>query len=202
MILSAGAIGSPQLLQCSGIGPADLLARVGVPVVHALPGVGQNLQDHLEYYHQFKSKLPITLHSKNNWFWMGIVGAQWLFFKKGLGTSNQFEACAFIRSRAGIDYPDIQYHFLPIAVRYDGKAAAEGHGFQAHVGPMRSISRGSVTLRSADPAGQVLPVLFDRTPVASAVLVPGVSFSGESEVCEHALREVLWGVRGKLTGFL
>lgn len=150
IIVAASAFNSPKLLLLSGIGPAGHLKEMGIDVVADRPGVGQNLQDHLEYYHQFKSKLPITLHSRNNWFWKGIVGAQWLFFKKGLGTSNQFEAAAFIRSAAGVKWPDIQYHFLPIAVSYDGKSAAEGHGFQAHVGYNMSKSRGSVTLRSPD----------------------------------------------------
>jgi choline dehydrogenase len=150
VIVAASAFNSPKILMLSGIGPAAHLKEMGIPVVADRPGVGQNLQDHLEYYHQFKSKLPITLHSKNNWFWMGIVGAQWLFFKKGLGTSNQFEAAAFIRSAAGVKWPDIQYHFLPIAISYDGKSAVGGHGFQAHVGYNMSKSRGWVTLRSPD----------------------------------------------------
>ncbi|WP_137132225.1 choline dehydrogenase [Rhizobium sp. FY34] len=150
VIVAASAFNSPKILMLSGIGPAAHLKDMGITVVADRPGVGQNLQDHLEYYHQFKSKLPITLHSKNNWFWKGVVGAQWLFTKTGLGTSNQFEAAAFIRSGAGIKWPDLQYHFLPIAVSYDGKSSAEGHGFQAHVGFNMSKSRGSVTLRSPD----------------------------------------------------
>jgi choline dehydrogenase len=121
-------------------------------VVADRKGVGANLQDHLEIYMQFAAKKPITLYKYWNLWGKAWVGAQWLFTGTGLGASNQFEACGFIRSAAGIDYPDIQFHFLPIAVRYDGKAVASGHGFQAHVGPMRSTSRGSVTLRSADPA--------------------------------------------------
>ena len=115
------------------------------------PGVGANLQDHLELYLQFAASQPVTLYKYWNLWGKAAIGAQWLFTRKGLGASNQFEACAFIRSKPGVDYPDIQYHFLPIAVRYDGKASAEGHGFQAHVGPMRSASRGAVTLRSGDP---------------------------------------------------
>ncbi len=114
-------------------------------------GVGANLQDHLEIYMQFAASQPITLYKYWNLWGKALVGAQWLLTGKGLGASNQFEACAFIRTKAGVEYPDIQYHFLPIAVRYDGKAVAAGHGFQAHVGPMRSRSRGSVSLRSADP---------------------------------------------------
>ncbi len=152
VILAASSLNSPKLLMLSGIGPAAHLAEHGVPVVADRPGVGANLQDHLEIYMQFAARQPITLYKHWNLWGKATIGAQWLFTGTGLGASNQFEACAFIRSRAGVDYPDIQYHFLPIAVRYDGKAAAEGHGFQAHVGPMRSKSRGTVTLRSADPA--------------------------------------------------
>ncbi|MGO4851262.1 choline dehydrogenase [Phaeovulum sp. W22_SRMD_FR3] len=151
VILAASSINTPKLLMLSGIGDAGHLAEHGIEVVADRPGVGANLQDHMEIYFQFASKLPITLYKYWNLWGKALIGAQWLFTKKGLGASNQFEACAFIRSAAGIDYPDIQYHFLPIAVRYDGKASAEGHGFQVHVGPMRSKSRGAVTLRSADP---------------------------------------------------
>lgn len=151
VILAASSINSPKLLMLSGIGPAAHLAEHGIPVLADRPGVGANLQDHLEIYMQFAARQPITLYKYWNLWGKALIGAQWLITRKGLGASNQFEACAFIRSRAGVDYPDIQYHFLPIAVRYDGKAAAEGHGFQVHVGPMRSKSRGAVTLRSARP---------------------------------------------------
>ncbi len=151
VILAASSINSPKLLMLSGIGPAAHLAEHGIDVVADRPGVGQNLQDHLEVYMQMAASQPITLFKHWNLFSKAMIGAQWLFTKTGLGASNQFESAAFIRSRAGVAYPDIQYHFLPIAVRYDGQAAAEGHGFQAHVGPMRSPSRGAVTLRSADP---------------------------------------------------
>lgn len=151
VILAASSINTPKLLMLSGIGAAAHLKEHGIAVVADRPGVGANLQDHLEIYMQFASKLPITLYKYWNLWGKAIIGAQWLFTGKGLGASNQFESCAFIRSDKGVDYPDIQYHFLPIAVRYDGKAAAEGHGFQAHVGPMRSKSRGAVTLRSSDP---------------------------------------------------
>jgi choline dehydrogenase len=136
----------------SGIGPGKHLAEHGIPVVADRAGVGQNLQDHLELYVQYASTKPVSLAPYWSLWGKALVGAQWLFTRKGLGASNNFEACGFIRSRAGIDYPDIQFHFLPIAVRYDGKTAARGHGFQAHVGPMRSKSRGAVTLQSADPA--------------------------------------------------
>ena len=151
VIIAASSINSPKLLMLSGIGPAEHLKEHGIEVVADRPGVGANLQDHLEIYMQFAASQPITLYKYWNLWGKALVGAQWLLTGKGLGASNQFEACAFIRTKAGVEYPDIQYHFLPIAVRYDGKAVAAGHGFQAHVGPMRSKSRGSVSLRSADP---------------------------------------------------
>ena len=152
VVLAASSINTPKLLMLSGIGPADHLREHGIEVVADRPGVGANLQDHLELYLQYAASQPITLYKYWNLWGKALVGAQWMLSGKGLGASNQFEACAFIRSKPGVEYPDIQYHFLPIAVRYDGKVAADGHGFQAHVGPMRSKSRGAVTLRSADPA--------------------------------------------------
>lgn len=151
VILAASSINTPKIMMLSGIGPAKHLSEHGIDVIADRAGVGQNLQDHLEVYLQMASLQPITLYKYWNLFGKAWVGAQWLFTKKGPGASNQFESAAFIRSKEGVDYPDIQYHFLPIAVRYDGQAAAEGHGFQAHVGPMRSPSRGEVTLRSSDP---------------------------------------------------
>ncbi|SMY08538.1 choline dehydrogenase [Flavimaricola marinus] len=152
VIIAASAINSPKLLMLSGIGPAAHLAEHGINVIADRPGVGQNLQDHLEMYIQMSATQPVSLYKYWNLFGKGLLGAQWLFTRTGLATSNQFESAGFIRSRAGVPYPDVQFHFLPLAVRYDGKVAAEGHGFQAHVGPMRSASRGAVTLRSADPA--------------------------------------------------
>jgi choline dehydrogenase len=152
VVLAAGSINSPKLLMLSGIGPAAHLAEHGITPLADRPGVGANLQDHLELYIQMAASQPVSLYKYWNLFGKALIGAQWLFTGTGLGASNQFESAAFIRSRAGVEYPDIQYHFLPIAVRYDGQAAAEGHGFQAHVGPMRSASRGAVTLASADPA--------------------------------------------------
>jgi choline dehydrogenase len=151
VVLAASSLNSPKLLMLSGIGPAAHLAQHGIDVVADRPGVGQNLQDHLELYIQMAASQPVSLFKYWNLFGKAWVGLQWLLAKRGPGASNQFESAAFIRSQAGVDYPDIQYHFLPIAVRYDGQAAAEGHGFQAHVGPMRSHSRGAVSLRSADP---------------------------------------------------
>lgn len=151
VILSGGPINSVQLLKLSGIGPADELRQYGIDVRANRPGVGANLQDHLEFYFQMACTQPITLYGKASLFGKAMVGAQWLFLRSGVGASNQFESCGFIRSRAGIKYPDIQYHFFPMAINYDGSSLASEHGFQAHVGPMRSKSRGSVTLRSGDP---------------------------------------------------
>ncbi|SVD75069.1 uncharacterized protein METZ01_LOCUS427923, partial [marine metagenome] len=144
VILSAGSIGSPALLQRSGIGPGQILQDAGVPVVHELPGVGQNLQDHLEIYFQYRCTQPITLNSKLNWFSKLLIGTRWLLTRSGLGATNHFESCAFIRSDKGVKWPDIQFHFLPGAMRYDGQAAFDGHGFQVHVGPNKPTSRGSV----------------------------------------------------------
>ena len=151
VIIAASSINSPKLLMLSGIGPGKKLAKHGIEIVAERPGVGQNLQDHLEMYIQMAATQPVSLYKYWNPFMKGLIGAQWLFTKTGIGASNQFESAAFIRSQAGVEYPDIQYHFLPIAVRYDGQTAAEGHGFQAHVGPMRSPSRGQITLNSANP---------------------------------------------------
>ncbi|MFO1132125.1 MAG: choline dehydrogenase [Hyphomicrobiales bacterium] len=160
VIIAASSINSPKLLQMSGIGAPEVLKAAGLEVAHALPGVGENLQDHLEIYFQIKSKEPVTLYSKLNWFSKGLIGAEWLFFKTGLGTTNHFETCGFIRSAAGVQYPDIQYHFLPAAMRYDGNAAFPGHGFQVHVGPMRAKSRGFVRVRSKD-VRQAPQILFN-----------------------------------------
>ena len=151
VILCAGPVNTVQLLKLSGIGPADELKQHGIGVLADRPGVGANLQDHLEFYFQMACTQPVTLYGQANLLGKALVGAEWLFLRKGLGASNQFESCGFIRSRAGIKYPDIQFHFFPMAINYDGSSLASEHGFQAHVGPMRSKSRGSVTLRSADP---------------------------------------------------
>ncbi len=151
VIVAASSINSPKILMLSGIGPAAHLKEHGIEVVADRPGVGQNLQDHLELYIQQAATQPVSLFKYWNLWSKATIGARWLFTKTGLGASNQFESAAFVRSKAGVEYPDIQYHFLPIAIRYDGQAAAEGHGFQAHVGPMRSASRGAITLRSGDP---------------------------------------------------
>jgi choline dehydrogenase len=151
VLLCAGPINSPQLLKLSGVGPAAELAEFGIPLLHALPGVGENLQDHLEFYFQVASREPITLYRELSPWRRALIGLRWLLTRRGLGSSNHFETGGFIRSRAGVRYPDIQFHFLPLAVNYDGSALAREHGFQAHVGPMRSRSSGWVRLRSADP---------------------------------------------------
>jgi choline dehydrogenase len=148
VIISAGPINSPQLLKLSGVGPEAELTALGIPVVHDLPGVGENLQDHLEFYFQVASLEPVTLYKHMNPLRKALIGARWLLTRGGLGATNHFEAGGFIRSRAGVRYPDIQYHFLPMAVSYDGSSLAQEHGFQAHVGPMRSKSKGWVRLAS------------------------------------------------------
>ena len=151
VVLSGGPINSVQLLKLSGIGPAAELREHGIAVLADRPGVGANLQDHLEFYFQMACTQPVTLFGQANLLGKAMVGAQWLLTRSGIGASNQFESCGFIRSRAGVRYPDVQYHFFPMAINYDGSSLATEHGFQAHVGPMRSKSRGTVTLRSANP---------------------------------------------------
>ncbi|ALQ10246.1 MULTISPECIES: choline dehydrogenase [Pseudoalteromonas] len=160
VVLSAGPIGSPHILQLSGIGDTQALEKAGVEVQHHLPGVGQNLQDHLEFYFQYKCKQPITLNGKLGIISKGLIGARWLLTRSGLGATNHFESCAFIRSKPGVEWPDIQYHFLPAAMRYDGRSAFAGHGFQVHVGHNKPKSRGSVTIASANPE-QPPTILFN-----------------------------------------
>lgn len=151
VILAAGAISSPAILQRSGIGDAGILRKLNIKVIADRKGVGNNLQDHLEVYFQVACKQPITLYKHLNPFSKAFIGARWLMFKSGLGASNQFETLGFIRSDKCVPYPDIQYHFLPLAISYDGKAPAAGHSFQLHVGPMRSKSRGHVKIISTQP---------------------------------------------------
>ena len=151
VVLSAGSIGSPHILQLSGVGAKDTLARAGIEQVHELPGVGQNLQDHLEFYFQFKCLKPISLNGKLDPLNKLFIGTRWLLNKSGLGATNHFESCGFIRSKAGLEWPDLQYHFLPAAMRYDGKEAFAGHGFQVHIGHNKPKSRGAVTVVSDDP---------------------------------------------------
>ncbi|EKX43468.1 hypothetical protein GUITHDRAFT_163854 [Guillardia theta CCMP2712] len=147
-ILSAGAVGSPHLLQLSGVGDSSHLSSIGVETCHHLPGVGQNLQDHLELLLQYRCKQPVSLYDHLNIIGKLRIGIQWILTRKGLGATNHMEAAGFIRSDAGIEYPDIQYHFMPVAASYDGNSVVEGHGFQAHCGPMRSKSRGHILART------------------------------------------------------
>lgn len=151
VLVCAGAINSPQLLMLSGLGPADHLREHDIPVLQDMSGVGQDLQDHLEVYIQNSCREPITLYNAMKPWNKALIGAEWLFLRRGLGATNHFESGGFIRSEAGVRFPNLQYHFLPMAISYDGSSTADTHGYQAHVGPMRPESRGSVTLRSADP---------------------------------------------------
>ncbi|HBX56897.1 choline dehydrogenase [Pseudomonas sp. UBA2684] len=151
VLLCSGAIASPQILQRSGVGPASLLRDLDIPVVHDLPGVGENLQDHLEMYLQYACKEPVSLYPALKWWNQPLIGAKWMFLGQGIGASNQFEAGGFIRSSAEFEWPNIQYHFLPVAINYNGSNAVKEHGFQAHVGSMRSPSRGRIQLKSKDP---------------------------------------------------
>ena len=151
VIVSGGAINSPQLLLLSGVGRADHLKQHGIAVIHDLPGVGANLQDHLEMWIQYECTQPITLYSTTKfWNWIPI-GIRWFLFQSGKGASAHLESGGFIRSRPGVEHPDIQYHFLPSAVNDHGRVPGDRHAFQAHVGPMRATSTGAITLKSADP---------------------------------------------------
>ncbi|MDC9582154.1 choline dehydrogenase [Xenorhabdus sp. PR6a] len=151
VLLCAGAIASPQILQRSGIGPAKVLDDLAIPAVQVLPGVGQNLQDHLEMYLQYECLKPISLYPALKWYNQPQIGAEWLFKGTGIGASNQFEAGGFIRTHEKFAWPNIQFHFLPVAINYNGSNAVNQHGFQAHVGSMRSPSRGRVKITSQDP---------------------------------------------------
>ncbi|WP_457585082.1 choline dehydrogenase [Ensifer canadensis] len=160
VLISSGPIGSPHLLQRSGIGPAAVLRKAGVAVLHDLAGVGENLQDHSEVYIQYACKEPITLNGKMGLLSRALIGAEWLLFKKGLSVSNHFESGGFIRSDATLEWPDIQFHFLPAAMRYDGKKPLEGHGFMVLTGPNKPKSRGHVRLRSPE-AHEQPDILFN-----------------------------------------
>ncbi|GAA3072068.1 choline dehydrogenase [Streptosporangium carneum] len=151
VVLCGGAVNSPQLLQLSGVGDAARLRALGVDVAHDLPGVGENLQDHLEVYIQYGCRLPVSLQPALRRRSRPSIGARWLFLRSGPGASNHFEAGGFVRGNDDVDYPNLMFHFLPVAVRYDGSAPVGGHGYQVHVGPMRSDARGSVRIRSTDP---------------------------------------------------
>jgi choline dehydrogenase len=150
VILCAGAVGSPQLLQLSGVGRKSFLEKMGVPCIHDLPGVGENLQDHLEVYVQYKCKKPVSMNPQLKWWRKPWIGLRWLF-RKGPAATNHFEAGGFARSNNQVKYPNLMFHFLPLAIRYDGSAPEGGHGYQVHVGPMYSNSRGTVRIQSKNP---------------------------------------------------
>lgn len=181
LLVCGGPINSPQLLKLSGLGPAGELREHGIAVVRELPGVGENLQDHLEFYFQVACREPITLYSVMNPWSKALIGMRWLLRKDGLGATNHFETCGFIRSRAGVRFPDIQYHFLPMAVAYDGSSLAREHGFQAHVGPMRSQSRGCVRLASPNP--------FDRPKIRFNYMSHADDWT-EMRACVRLTREI------------
>jgi choline dehydrogenase len=151
VLVCSGAIASPQLLQRSGVGRSSWLKELEIPVVHDLPGVGENLQDHLEMYMQYECKEPVSLYPALQWWNQPAIGLEWMMNGTGIGASNQFEAGGFIRTRDDDLWPNIQYHFLPVAINYNGSNPIKMHGFQAHVGSMRSPSRGRVRLKSRDP---------------------------------------------------
>jgi choline dehydrogenase len=151
VILCGGAINSPQVLQLSGVGNARELGELGIGVVQDLPGVGENLQDHLEVYVQYSCTQPVSVQPALKKWKRPFIGAQWLFFRSGPGASNHFEAGGFVRSNDDVAYPNLMFHFLPVAIRYDGTSPAGEHGYQVHVGPMYSDARGSVKITSTDP---------------------------------------------------
>jgi choline dehydrogenase len=151
VICCGGAVNSPQILQLSGVGNAEDLKKFGINVVHDLPGVGENMQDHLEVYVQYKCKKPVSMNPALKWWKKPFIGYQWLFHRSGAAATNHFEAGGFIRGNEDVEYPNIQFHFLPLAIRYDGTQPSSDHGYQVHVGPMYSNSVGSVKIKSVDP---------------------------------------------------
>ncbi len=214
VVVCGGAINSPQLLQLSGIGNADELRAAGVQPTHHLPGVGENLQDHLEVYVQYACRQPISMQPYlSKWRWPA-VGARWLFGRTGPGATNHFEAGGFVRSNENVAYPNLMFHFLPLAVRYDGSAPAPGHGYQVHVGPMSSDARGSVKITSNDPRAHpalrfnYLSTARDRDEWVEAIriardilsqpamepfnggeLAPGPSVRGPDEILDWVARQ-------------
>jgi choline dehydrogenase len=214
VIVCAGAFGSPQLLQLSGVGNATELADLGIDVVADLPGVGENLQDHLEVYIQYGSKQPVSVAPALKWRNRPGVALRWALARSGPGATNHFEGGGFARSNDDVAYPNLMFHFLPIAIRYDGSAPAGGHGYQVHIGPMYSDSRGSVKLKSTNPflhpalRFNYLSTATDRQEWTEAVAIarrilnqpafdefnagelsPGASVSAESEVLAWVARD-------------
>ena len=214
IILCGGAINSPQLLQLSGVGAANDLKKLGIPVVHDLPGVGENLQDHLEVYVQWACKKPVSLYSALSPWRAPKIGFHWLFRRRGIGASNHFEAGGFIRGNDQVQYPNLQFHFLPLAIRYDGTAPKEGHGFQLHVGPMNTDVRGRIKIKSNNPL-EYPSILFNylstenerkewceairsarqliETSAMDALrgkeLSPGISVQSDEEIIDFVARE-------------
>ncbi|MCB0685409.1 MAG: choline dehydrogenase [Saprospiraceae bacterium] len=214
IILCGGAINSPQLLQLSGVGAANDLKKLGIPVVHDLPGVGENLQDHLEVYVQWACKKPVSLYSALSPWRAPKIGFDWLFRRRGIGASNHFEAGGFIRGNDQVQYPNLQFHFLPLAIRYDGTAPKEGHGFQLHVGPMNTDVRGRIKIKSNNPL-EYPSILFNylstenerkewceairsarqliETSAMDALrgkeLSPGISVQSDEEIIDFVARE-------------
>jgi choline dehydrogenase len=214
VIVCAGAFGSPQLLQLSGVGNAGDLSALDIPVVADLPGVGENLQDHLEVYVQYGSKLPVSVAPALKWRNRPGVALRWALARSGPGATNHFEAGGFARSNDSVRYPNLMFHFLPIAIRYDGSAPAGGHGYQVHIGPMYSDSRGTVKLTTADPFAKpalrfnYLSTPTDRSEWTEAIAIarkilnqpafdefnagelsPGPSVSSEAEVLDWVARD-------------
>jgi choline dehydrogenase len=180
VILSGGAINSPQLLMLSGIGDASDLAKVGIKPKINLPNVGKNLQDHLEVYLQYGCLKPVSIYPATQWFRQPFVGLQWYLKNTGPGANNHFETGAFLKSSNAVSYPDLQFHFLPIAMNYDGKHKHPGHGFQVHVGPMRPTSRGQVALNSPDPtASPTITFNYNATDEDKQVMRQGIRMARE-----------------------
>lgn len=192
VIVAAGAINSPQLLMLSGIGDAEHLRANNIPVVCELPGVGQNLQDHLEIYVQYSCKQPVSIYPSLKWYRQPFVGLQWYLTQTGAGATNHFETGGFLKSDPSLDYPDLQFHFLPIAMNYDGTERHDGHGFQVHVGPMKPTSRGSVRLRDGDPSSPpVIRFNYNSTQQDRDVMRRGISIAREivSQPAFNGLRD-------------
>jgi choline dehydrogenase len=214
VILCGGAVNTPQLLQLSGVGDAEHLEGLGIPLVQHVPGVGENLQDHLEVYIQYASKKPVSIAPGLRWRNRPRIALEWLLFRRGLGATNHFEGGGFCRSNDDVDYPNLMFHFLPVAIRYDGSAPTQGHGYQVHVGPMYSDVRGSVRITSRDPrkhpalrfnylstssdrrewveAVQVARHILNQPafePYNAGELSPGLSVSSDEEILDWVARD-------------
>src|SRR5919109_3794853 len=197
VILCGGAINSPQLLQLSGVGPAGLLRGLGIDVVADLPGVGEHMQDHLEVYVQYACTQPVSMQPALKWRNRPGVGARWLLRRSGPGATNHFEAGGFVRSNDDVEDPNLMFHFLPLAIRYDGSSPAAGHGYQVHVGPMNSDARGSVRIRSRDRREWIEAVRCARhiltqpafDGLSGGELSPGPSVASDEEILAWVARD-------------